>query len=303
MLLSQGNVGATLYLWQNERTVVIGRNQNAWRECRAERLESEGGKLARRTTGGGAVFHDLGNLNFSLIVPRADYDLARQLSVVRNAVESFGIKTAFSGRNDLILAKTSAKFSGNAFRHEKNASLHHGTLLVGADMERLSRYLAPSPQKLAAKGVKSVLSRVENLSAHATDLTIEALSSALTRSFMAEYGDGETIAEDVFSARAIAEATERFSSRAWIYGRTPAFDATFSHRFDWGETELLLSVERGCVSAAKLYTDAMDASLAKRVEGALVGTPYDAVALSERLFSMGGAQETDLGVFLQDERL
>lgn len=302
MLLSQGDVGATLYLWQNERTVVIGRNQNAWRECRAERLESEGGKLARRTTGGGAVFHDLGNLNFSLIVPRVDYDLARQLSVVRNAVASFGIETAFSGRNDLILAKTSAKFSGNAFRHEKSASLHHGTLLVSADMERLSRYLAPSPQKLAAKGVKSVLSRVENLSAHAADLTIEALSNALTRSFSAEYGDGETITEDAFSAHEIAQAAERFSSRAWIYGRTPAFDASFTHRFDWGEIELLLSVERGVVSSVRLYTDAMDASLAKRAEEALAGTPYNAAALSERLLSVGGAQGNELAAFLLAER-
>ncbi len=149
---------AVLYLWQNASTVVIGRNQNAWRECRTQQLEADGGTLARRTTGGGAVFHDLGNLNFSFLMPRAAYDLHRQLGVVQAAVRAFGIECEFSGRNDLLAG--GRKFSGNAFRFTKDGALHHGTLMVKVDPERMAKYLQVSKEKLEAKGVKSVPSRV-----------------------------------------------------------------------------------------------------------------------------------------------
>ena len=156
LLFDSPQQGVTLYLWQNRHTVVIGRNQNAWRECRTELLAKDGGRLARRTTGGGAVYHDLGNLNFTFVTPRGEYDLARQLSVILAAVRSLGVHARFTGRNDLV-TDAGAKFSGNAFRFSREAGMHHGTLLVNVDMENLGKYLAPSPAKLAAKGVAIIM--------------------------------------------------------------------------------------------------------------------------------------------------
>ena len=116
----------TLYLWQNQNTVVIGRNQNAFKECRTTLLEDEGGKLARRLSGGGAVFHDLGNLNFTFLVPTADYDLDKQLKVIELACEKLGVKVERSGRNDIL--EDGPKFTGNAFykngpREKKSAAI------------------------------------------------------------------------------------------------------------------------------------------------------------------------------------
>lgn len=270
---------AILYLWQNASTVVIGRNQNAWRECRTALLEAEGGTLARRTTGGGAVFHDLGNLNFSFLLPRAAYDLTRQLGVVQRAVLSFGIACVFSGRNDLLAG--GRKFSGNAFRFTAGGALHHGTLMVAVDPDRLARYLQVSTEKLQARGVKSVSSRVVNLSALG-NVTIDLLADALADAFGDEYGPATMEDADALTLDAYEALAARNATWDWNYGATPAFDASFSHRFDWGGVELLLKLQEGRIARATVYTDAMDADFSQSLERALSGCPFAADAMANR---------------------
>ena len=156
----------TLYLWKNQQTVVIGYNQNPYSECNVQLLLDEGGHLMRRGTGGGAVYHDLGNINFSFVADKRLYDVKKQLSVIQDALLSYGLTTEISGRNDLTCE--GRKFSGNAFAKGQRNDLHHGTILIKTDGAMMQRYLIVDKAKLMKNGVKSVASRVINLSGRFT---------------------------------------------------------------------------------------------------------------------------------------
>ena len=281
-MFDEPGAGMTLYLWQNANTVVIGRNQNAWRECRASLLEEEGGKLARRTTGGGAVYHDLGNLNFTFVCERERYDLARQMGVILDAVRALGVPARFTGRNDLV-TEEGTKFSGNAFRFTKTSAMQHGTLLVCVEMDKLARYLAPSPEKLRAKGVESVRARVQNLADYGAHITVSAVRRAVSEAFCGCYGAYETRAVADLDQAKIAKLYERNASWEWRLGATPQFDLSLETRFPWGSIELFLDVEAGAVRRAAAYSDAMDEAFIARIAPALIGARLEGGALAARL--------------------
>lgn len=259
-----------LYLWQNQNTVVIGRNQNPWVECRTSLLEEEGGHLARRLSGGGAVFHDLGNLNFTFLVSTEDYDVDRQLSVIQHACALAGITAEKSGRNDLLAQ--GSKFSGNAFYKAKDRAYHHGTLLISADMDKLQRYLSPSKAKLAAKGVASVRSRVINLQKLAPALTCDTMRRHMRAAFEAVYGLPATpvvLTEE--DRAAIGETARQYGSWEYLYGTPLPFSFACETRFPWGQFRLELQAKGGTIQAVKVYSDAMDWALPAAVEQALTG--------------------------------
>lgn len=267
-----------LFLWQNQNTVVIGKNQNAWKECRTALLQEEGGFLARRLSGGGAVFHDLGNLNFTFLLPQAEYDLDRQFSVIAEAVFMLGLNAERSGRND-VLAE-GRKFSGNAFFKHEGKAYHHGTLLIDVDMAKLGRYLNPSKAKLQAKGVDSVRSRVVNLTELSTAITIATMKDAMARAFAKVYDKPMTVMSDRdFDREAIEQLRQRNASWEWNYGQKLPFTAEFEDRFPWGGIQICLQVENGIVSGAKVYSDSMDWSVTPVLEPVFLGCRYDKEAL------------------------
>ena len=270
-----------LYLWQNENTVVIGRNQNAWKECRTSLLEAEGGRLARRLSGGGAVFHDLGNLNFTFLMGEEDYDLDRQLTVIETACRSLGIPVERSGRND-VLAQ-GQKFSGNAFFHRQGKAYHHGTLLVDVDMDKLSRYLSPSKAKLQAKGVESVRARVINLNTLCPGLSCSEMADRMEAAFGMVYGLPVTGAAELASTADLAELRDRYASRDWLYGPRLPLSLECEDRFSWGGIQLQLQVESGLVAGVKVYSDEMDWQLPPTVEQALTGCEFSLPALCARI--------------------
>ena len=296
---SLGPDSRALYLWQNRNTVVVGRHQNAWRECRVGLLEAEGGYLARRSSGGGAVYHDLGNLNFSFVVPRAEYDVRRQLGVVRRAVADFGIEAAFTGRNDLVVRGSGAKFSGNAFRFSGDAALHHGTIMVDVAMDRLTRYLAPDAGKLRAKGIDSVRARVCNLRQLCPALTIPALTEALERAFAAEYGPAEVLPIAKLDPERLARLEREYDSWDFRLGKALPFDVTLERRFDWGGVTLEMKLRQGVVAEARAYSDAMDEAMVARLAPALTGARFDNTALAGALRELEHPQADALAEWLQ----
>ena len=275
-----------LYLWQNQNTVVIGRNQNPWAECRISLLEQECGRLARRLSGGGAVFHDLGNLNFTFITEDSLYDVPKQLSVIQAACKGLGIEAVPSGRNDLLVE--GRKFSGNAFYHSQGKAYHHGTLLIHADMDKLTRYLSPSKAKLEAKGVASVRSRVANLREFAPELSCEDMRNAMKSAFSEVYGlPFSPLIPDADFRDAVAAEAETYGSWQWLFGKQLPFTFQCEDRFPWGSLQLQLDVQAGVIREAKVYSDAMDWRLAPRLEKALTGIRFTLETLLDAIGSLG----------------
>ncbi len=289
-----------LYLWQNERTVVIGRNQNAWAECRTGLLKAEGGHLARRLSGGGAVYHDTGNLNFTFLTKTCDYDLDRQLNVIVTACRMLGIGAVRSGRNDLLAE--GRKFSGNAFYSHGGRSYHHGTLLVDADTGRMERYLNPSAEKLESKGVKSVRSRVVNLKELCPAVTVDALKSALKAAFSKACG----LTAEPFGPTdetVVAALTEHYSSDAWLFGRPLPFSFRCEKRFPWGGLELLLKVENGVIADAEAYTDDMNHETSGKLCEAIKGCRFSAGELALRIEKNGVPHAEDIIRMISEQEI
>ena len=268
----------TLLLWQNNNTVVIGCNQNPWKECKTGLLQEEGVHLTRRFSGGGAVYHDLGNLNFSFICSEAHYDQNKQFQVIIEACKLAGIDATLSGRNDVQVGDK--KFSGNAFFHQNGVACHHGTLLISSNYEKLSRYLTPSKAKLEGKGVNSVRSRVANLETFAPGLTVAKMKEYLFAAFHFVYGQHPVAVE--FSQTDIAEMAQTrafLENPDWIYGKHAPATCTLEDRYAWGGICVDLDIEGGTISNICVYTDSLDWRLAEVMETALKGCAFHKAAI------------------------
>lgn len=280
-----------LYLWQNEHTVVIGRNQNAWKECRVAELEQAGGYLARRRSGGGAVFHDLGNLNFTFVAHPDWYSVERNLDVICRAMRSFGLDAKATGRNDVTI--DGAKFSGNAFFNTECANIHHGTIMFDVRMEDAERYLTPDVRKLRSKGVESVRARVVNISTLAPEVSVPSLIDALRNAFIEvgrEIAHADIPVAEVGSERAdqefLTHEKELFASKEWLLGAQRSFELVCDEHFEWGGVELTVEVDKGIITHATLYSDALDADFIQDAAAVLGGVPFSSDAVYQALCSL-----------------
>jgi len=261
-----------MYLWKNQRTVVIGYSQNPYAECNVKQLLEDGGYLMRRGTGGGAVYHDLGNLNFSFIADKSDYDVRKQQSVIQEALKHFGLEAEISGRNDLTCQ--GRKFSGNAFAKGTVNNLHHGTILIKTDGEMMQRYLIVDKAKLLKNGVKSVASRVVNLSELA-DITSENIVTPLIQSFEKVYGGKASMLsfDEIAKMPETQRIYEKISSHEFLFGRWEQFKTTKKARFSWGGVEIDLKVDEvnSIIMDLQIASDCLDTEMIGKAERLLKG--------------------------------
>ena len=277
-----------LFLWRNADTVVIGRAQNPWKECNTRRMEQDNIRLARRSSGGGAVFHDLGNSCFTFMAGKPEYDKSVSTGIVLAALNALGVQASASGRNDLEVATPDGprKVSGSAYRETKDRGFHHGTLLLNADLSRLANYLNPDEKKLKAKGITSVRGRVANLNDLLPGITHQQVCDAVSEAFFAHYG--ERVAPEVISPDAIpdlpgfAETFARQSSWEWNFGQAPAFTHTLDERFGWGGVELHFDVEKGHITRTQVFTDSLNPAPLEALANRLQGCVYQANALKQQ---------------------
>lgn len=288
-----------LYLWQNQRTVVIGKNQNAWKECKVSELEADNGYLVRRLSGGGAVFHDLGNLNFTFLINKEDYNVGKQLEVILRAVNKLGINAEKSGRNDITV--NGKKISGNAFYSNGINKYHHGTILIDVDMENLSKYLNVSKEKLMSKGVDSVKSRVTNLKEYNNKITIDLMREKLIEAFGEVYGViPESINKDDINEKELNLLFEKFSSWEWKFGRKIEFQYEFGKRFTWGDVNIQLSMDEGKIKECLIYSDAMDGEFIGLIPSVLKECVFSSKAMVQELDKLLTEDNEKINIMIED---
>ncbi|MCJ8013608.1 lipoate--protein ligase [Paenibacillus sp. KQZ6P-2] len=261
-----------LYLWQNEKTVVIGRNQNPYLECDVSELTARGIHLARRISGGGAVYHDLGNLNFTFIYNESNKNLEKQLNVIKKAVETFGVAVELSGRNDLTIQ--GQKFSGHAFYAESGNEFHHGTLMVDVELSQLAKVLKPSKLKMEAKGITSVKSRVVNLKKLNPSFSVDKLIELLTIYFTEAYG--ETCKPLIYNSKNYTPTNlNKYNDPKWIYGESPKYDVILERKTSLGIIQVLLNVENGLIKTIKIHTDSLITISFDQIEVQWIGMDFN----------------------------
>ncbi|MFW6250409.1 MAG: lipoate--protein ligase [Alkalispirochaetaceae bacterium] len=277
-----------LFLWRNADTVVIGRHQNPWKECKVQKMEEDDVYLARRQSGGGAVFHDLGNSNFTFLSAKERYNQEDNFRIIINALGRLGIPAEKSGRNDILVK--GRKVSGSAFKHTKERSFHHGTLLIDADLTRLQDYLNPRKAKLISKGIDSVRSRVANLNEYVPGLNHDQICEAVMEAFFdyhrsrceVEHLDYETLA----SIPSLNEYFEQMKAWEWRFGNTPDFNHSMETRFDWGNMDLYIDAKRGRIEKAKIYSDSLFPEMVDALMAELPGHRYDPEEVKEAVIGV-----------------
>lgn len=266
--------GNYLILWQNKNAVIIGRNQNAEAEIHRDFVDSHGISVIRRNTGGGAVYHDLGNLNYSFITDAGDVS-QRSASVftepVVAALQQLGLDACASGRNDILVS--GCKVSGTAQHLMNGRILHHGTLLFDSDLSVVAGALNPDPTKFQSKSVKSVRSRVGNIRSFLkTDLTLLQFWDFLKTALADSVVPAELTAQELAEVKKLQES--KYATWQWNYGKSPQYATVCRRRFPGGLLEIHMTVRQGVITELRIFGDFLALTPVKPLEDALIGCAY-----------------------------
>ena len=274
------------YLWQNRPAVIVGFNQEVNTEVNLDYLKENGIDLVRRVTGGGAVFHDLGNLNYTIVGRSEDLerDYPEYASIMAKALQSLGVPATLSGRNDILVE--GRKVSGFAKRVCKNRLMVHGTLMYNVDVDVLTKVLNPSNTKLQSKGIASVRSRVANLCDYLPEIpNIQTFSNRLEEILSCNNADTEYQLSDTDLTNIQLLTDKKFATWEWNYGRSPKATLTHSSRLACGTVEIHLTLTENRISSCRFGGDFLGNLPATDLESALIEVIYDTENIEKRLSS------------------
>ncbi|RAT97416.1 lipoate--protein ligase [Brevibacillus sp. Leaf182] len=274
-----------LLFYINEPSIIIGKNQNTIEEINATYVEENNIHVVRRLSGGGAVYHDLGNLNFSFITNddgESFHNFRKFTAPVVQALKTLGVEAELTGRNDIQVGER--KISGNAQYSTKGRMFSHGTLLFDSEMENVVSALKVNAEKIQSKGIKSIRSRVANISEFLVNkMTIEEFRLAILHSIFGEGEIEEYRLTDEDWEKIHELSRSRYQTWEWNYGKSPKSNYRQSKRFDIGTVEIQLDIEKGKIKEAKIYGDFFGVRDVAELEAVLRDTPYDRSSISERL--------------------
>ena len=264
------------FLWQNRPAVIVGYNQEVNTEVNLDYLKEKGIDLVRRVTGGGAVYHDLENLNYTIVGRSEDLerDYPEYAALMMKALQALGVPATLSGRNDILVE--GKKVSGFAKRVCKNRLMVHGTLMYNVDVDVLTHVLNPSTTKLQSKGIASVRSRVTNLCNYLPELSdIQAFKNRLEEILSNNYSDAEYKLSETDLAHIQQLTDEKFATWEWNYGRSPKATLVHSARLACGTVEIHLTLAENRIASCRFGGDFLGNLPASDVEKALTGIPYE----------------------------
>ena len=275
-----------IYLWVNDRAVIVGTNQNAIEEVNLSYTERAGVKVVRRLTGGGTVYHDKGNLCYTIIAPyNAEEDNYKKFTApVIEYLKSLGVNASFSGRNDIVIGDK--KISGNAQTVYKNRIMHHGTILFNADTEELTKCLNPSKIKMQSKGIKSVRARITNVIEHLPiNMSIDEFKAGLKEQFLKDCDNYEFSDIDYQKIQDLIE--EKYSKYEWNIGRSPIGENEFTAKFEFGIFTLRFNTQNGLIKDAQIFGDFFEKKSVKDLANCLNGIKFNKTDISKVLESVG----------------
>ena len=265
-------------LWRNDNAIVVGKHQNTLGEINLEYVKEKSIKVVRRLSGGGAVFHDLGNLNFTFIMNSGHglpVDFRKYTEPILEVLQKLDIPAKFEGRNDLTI--DGKKFSGNAMHVVRNRILQHGTLLFASEMKDLSEALKISPEKYRDKAVKSVRSRVTNISEHLkSPLELDDFSEMIMTHIMEKYEDCTLYnLSDTDKEKIQQLADSKYSTWEWNYGYQAKYDFSKVIKTDGGSIEINLNVQNGNIITCKIFGDYFNTLETEDFEKLITGTRHE----------------------------